>query len=174
MQDAYLNFQKKQDRKIRAATFKHGIISAVYLQSWSADVIIEGDIQTILKNVPMSSAVPYTVQKGQLCRVDMFDESNPRDSIVAYTYGISPNPNFIVTSGSASVTNNQDPIAHGLGVVPDFYWVSAVGSTGGGYDAYPPNSVKPADITNLYVHQWGSPGTLSVDWMAVVVPKKNF
>ena len=179
MQDSYLNFQKRQLNKISPATFKHGIIAAVYRQSWTADVIVEGDIQTILKNIPMSSAVPYNVQVGQLCRIDMFDETNPRDSVVAYTYGTAPFSNIlrVKTSGSGLVyvTAGGQAIPHGLGQVPDFYFLIGYGSTAGtGYVADYGSGGKPADATNIYsLAIGGNPGAINCVWAAFVILNKN-
>lgn len=78
---------KIQNQKLLPATFKRGIISKVNLETFTADVYIIGNPQTILKDIPMSSAIDSNeVQAGQRCRIDMFDESNKSDMVVAYTY----------------------------------------------------------------------------------------
>jgi hypothetical protein len=177
MQDSYLNFQKRQLGKISPATFKHGVIAAVYRQSWSADVVVEGDMQTVLKNIPMSSAVPYNVRVGQLCRIDMFDETNPKDSVVAYTYGTAPSSNIIIKSSGpqlVAVSASGQAIPHGLGQVPDFYFLMGYGATGGGYVADYGSGGNPANATNIYSLVIGQPGTVNCVWMAFVILNKNF
>jgi len=79
----------KQTQYITArATFKKGILAKVYPDTATADVTIVGSTQSILKNIPMSSAVdPSDAKIGDRCRIDMFDESNPSDSVIAYIYG---------------------------------------------------------------------------------------
>jgi hypothetical protein len=70
------------------ATFKKAVIATVHSESATADVYIVGNAQSLLKNIPLSSAVDANdVKVGDKCRVDMFDETNPDDSVVAYTYG---------------------------------------------------------------------------------------
>jgi hypothetical protein len=183
MQDSYLNFQKRQMQKISPATFKHGVITAVYRQSWSADVVVEGDVQTVLKGIPMSSAVPYNVRVGQLCRIDMFDETNPKDSVVAYTYGTAPSSVWIVKTGTAYVTSNGQAIPHGLGQKPDFYIlmgygqvISLAGVTYGGiYTADYGSGGHPADATNIYSLLSGNVVvSAQCVWAALVIPNKNF
>jgi hypothetical protein len=181
MQDSYLNFQKRQLNKISPATFKHGIIAAVYRQSWTADVIVEGDIQTILKNIPMSSAVPYNVQVGQLCRIDMFDETNPRDSVVAYTYGNAPSSNVLaVKMGTAFITGSGQGIAHGLGQVPDVYFLMGYGqyvsnntTYGGMYTADYGSGGHPADATYIYSLLSGYSVAANCVWAAFILRNKN-
>ena len=87
MLDSYLHVHRKANDRTSSASFKRGIISAIYSGSFTADIIILGNTQTILKNVSLSSAINIqTVKVGMKCRIDMFDETNPNDCVVAYVY----------------------------------------------------------------------------------------
>ena len=88
MQDPARKQFEKAFGKTIPATFKKGIIAKLNTDLGTADVIIVGSNQTVLKNLPLSSAIDiYDIRLNDKCRVDMFDESNPQDSVVAYTYG---------------------------------------------------------------------------------------
>jgi hypothetical protein len=64
-----------------------GIISAVYVQSKTADVCFTKNTQTIIRNIPLAKHIdPTTVHIGDRCKVDIFDETNPRDMAVSYIY----------------------------------------------------------------------------------------
>jgi excinuclease UvrABC helicase subunit UvrB len=80
---------QKQQKSLVNATFKKGIFSAIHTATNSADVIIVGSVQTVVKNVPLSSSlisIISTLKQGQRCKVDCFNEANPRDWVVSYTY----------------------------------------------------------------------------------------
>jgi hypothetical protein len=71
-----------------SATYKKGVIAKISLDTASADVTVVGSNQNVLKNIPFSSAIDLNdITVGDKCRIDMFDESNPSDSVIAYTYG---------------------------------------------------------------------------------------
>lgn len=79
-------FQAQQNRLVRA-TFKKGFISAVYANSMTVDVSFASNPNTIMRNIPIANTVNVTkLAAGQRCRVDMFDETNPNDCVMAYTY----------------------------------------------------------------------------------------
>lgn len=78
---------QNQNNRLMPATFKKAIITSVNVARNSANVYIVGNAQTIIKNIPLSSAIiASTVKLGSKCRVDCFDESNPSDQVVAYVY----------------------------------------------------------------------------------------
>lgn len=78
---------KKINNTITPASFKRGIVSAVYINNWTADVSIIGSTATTLKGIPISKALTAsTVQAGMKCRVDFFSENVPGDAVLAYTY----------------------------------------------------------------------------------------
>lgn len=79
-------FRKQQQRLVRS-TFKKGLINAVHTASRTVDVTFAENPQSIIKNIPVASNVSITtVVAGQRCRVDIFDETNPQDSVMAFTY----------------------------------------------------------------------------------------
>ena len=87
MLDPYLNLVSKQNNKVTPATFKKGVISAVHTNSNTADVLVVGNNDTTLKNIPVSSVIILSVADvGKRCRIDMFDETNPNDCVIAYLY----------------------------------------------------------------------------------------
>ena len=93
-------FSKQQKRLVRA-TFKKGFVSAVYVNSNTADVSFADNPNTVMRNIPVADSVdivalaaivtpshgtPYQTGKGVRCKVDIFDETNPTDCVVAFTY----------------------------------------------------------------------------------------
>jgi len=78
---------QKQQRKLVRATFKKAFISAVHVNSNTVDVSYAENPLTIVRNVPIARNVDVTLlSSGQRCRVDVFDETNPNDCVMAYTY----------------------------------------------------------------------------------------
>lgn len=74
-----------QVNKYLAVTFKKGIINRVYASS--VDVQIVGSQQAIIKGIKLAKHIDITtLNVGDRCRLDMFDESNPSDMVVAYIY----------------------------------------------------------------------------------------
>jgi hypothetical protein len=77
---------EENERRI-PVSYKKAVIINVHSDSWSADVNVVGDYQSLYRNIPLSSAIPSDVRNGDRCKVDLFDESNPNDMVVAYLYG---------------------------------------------------------------------------------------
>ena len=86
MEQNFKELSDKINKRNISESFKRGIIQKVYLDFWTADVQVVGSTQTLLKNIPLSSAVPLTVAIGDWCRLDLFDETNSSDMVVAYIY----------------------------------------------------------------------------------------
>ncbi len=121
MRESFRDTIKRQNQKLIPSTFKRGVITNVYVNMAQADVIIVGDEQTILKGIPLSSAInPKTIIAGDQCRIDMFDETNPNDMVIAYVYGRSQ-PKILTSFGSNSINNGTTSITfnHYLGFIPD-------------------------------------------------------
>lgn len=79
-------FKKQQGRLVRA-TFKKAFISAVHVNSRTVDVSYAENPLTIVRNIPIANTVTAaSLYAGQRCRVDIFDETNPNDCVMAYTY----------------------------------------------------------------------------------------
>lgn len=181
--DAFLPTTKKVNDKITPASFKRGLIVALHPQSWTADVSIIGNTQTVLKNVPLSSAInPNEIQAGDKCRIDMFDETNQNDMVVAYTYGRRPKPltnsGFItITFTSTGGVDTSQKIAHGLGSAPSMAGVSTYSygvlahvpaDTGNFFSTY----ISAVDSTYLYLTTYldfaanGTLRALPIYWFA--------
>lgn len=78
---------KEQNKKEVRATFKKAFINAIHISANTVDVYFAENPQTIIKNIPISSGVDITqIIKGSRCRVDLFDETNPQDMVLAFTY----------------------------------------------------------------------------------------
>lgn len=78
---------KQQQRKLVRSTFKKGFINAVYPNSYTVDIYYAENPQQIMRNIPVAKSVAIsTVRVQQRCRIDIFDETNPNDMVVAYTY----------------------------------------------------------------------------------------
>jgi len=80
----YNQLHKSQQRKLIPDFFKKGIISKVNTSSKTVDVYFVDNPQNIIKNVPLANGVSASI--GMRCKVDLFDESNPNDMVVAYCY----------------------------------------------------------------------------------------
>lgn len=78
---------KEQQKKLVRATFKKAYVNAVNVSARTVDVYYAENPQTIIRNIPVADTVDITtVSVGRRCRVDLFDENNPLDSVMAYTY----------------------------------------------------------------------------------------
>lgn len=78
---------KEQQKRLVRSTFKKGFINAIHSGSFTVDVYFAENTQTIIKNIPIAKSVDITtVIIGQKCRIDMFDETNPNDCVMAYVY----------------------------------------------------------------------------------------
>ena len=156
----YHEIVKRTNKKDIVDYYKKGIISVVYKNSWTADVLILGNNSTVLKNIPMSSAVPSSVMAGDRCKIDMFDESNPDDIVVAYTYGRKSKAS--ISSGSTTVLASSTAIAHNLGVVPDIVSI-IVAENNFSFFVY---QESLPDVTNLHLRASGGAG-VKVNWYAI-------
>ena len=182
MQHSVNQTYKKQNQKLLPATFKKGVIIQAYQNNWTADVYIVGNNQTILKGVPLALSIDATIlQAGMKCRLDLFDETNPSDMVVAYVYG-GGNLSIQrrVASGSANVTSGGITITHSLGVVPNLVAFIPTQSPDSTYTASvsPSGSVvvhqnievyqyNPATSTNIYLKAQSQSGNaLSGMWIA--------
>jgi hypothetical protein len=171
--DSYKGLHGKINNTITPDTFKRGIISAVHIASNTADVNILGNNASIVKNVPLSSAInPFLVQAGDKCQLWMFDATNPNDCVVTFTYGRKAFP--LVTSGMPTVTFTAGvyhAVPHNLGMVPNLYMVSPNFSytVSSGYvtniATINLSTLKPPDNINLYVISQES-GPQTFYWLA--------
>ena len=154
-----------QNDKLVRATFKKAIINALYPNTGTADVMFVQNQQTVVKGVPLAShIIPSLVMIGDRCRVDIFDEKNPNDMVVAYIYGRTMPYQRIPLYSSGSVTapgsGASFTVAHGLGVKPDIFNIS----TGDAYTVFPTS----ADAT--YIHCASTTGvgqTPTCLWFAI-------
>lgn len=81
------NTFRQQQKKLVKATFKKGFINAVNISARTVDVYYAENPQTIIRNIPVADTVNIsTVRVSKRCRIDLFDETNPLDSVMAYTY----------------------------------------------------------------------------------------
>lgn len=77
----------RQQKKLVKSTFKKGFINAVNISAKTVDVYYAENPQTIIRNIPVADTVDIsTVVIGKRCRVDLFDENNPSDCVMAFTY----------------------------------------------------------------------------------------
>jgi hypothetical protein len=78
---------KQQQKRLVKSTFKKGFVNAIHSGSNTVDVSFAENPQTIIKNIPIAKSVSIaSVIVGQRCRIDMFDETNPNDCVLAYVY----------------------------------------------------------------------------------------
>lgn len=79
-------WQQQQKRLVRA-TFKKAFISAINIGSRTVDVYFAENAQTIIRNVPVATQISMsTLVVGARCKVDVFDETNPNDMAIAYSW----------------------------------------------------------------------------------------
>lgn len=77
----------KQNNTLLPSQYKKAIITAVNAQNATVDVYYISNPQTTIHSIPLAKhIVPSTVQVGFRCRVDLFDEKNSRDCVIAYCY----------------------------------------------------------------------------------------
>lgn len=77
----------KQQKTLVPATFKKGFVLAVNVAANTIDVAFAENPNTAVRNIPLARDVSITtISVGQKCRVDVFDETNPNDMVVAYSY----------------------------------------------------------------------------------------
>lgn len=156
------NFKNLGDR-VNPAFLKKGIINKVFPECWTADVILVGSPQTILKAIPLASHIDaLSVQEGDKCKLDLFDETNPTDMVVAYIYGRKFKPILFRSDGLAlGVTELALP--HGLGRTPDFYTFITTANPDPADTAL---ESKPPDATNFFLKS--VKGTITISLIAVV------
>lgn len=88
MQVPYNQTFKDQNARLIPAGKKKAIISAVNVNQRQVDIYFINNPTTVIKGVPVSSNVNLTsASVGLVCKVDVFDETNQKDMIVAYLYG---------------------------------------------------------------------------------------
>jgi hypothetical protein len=86
---------KKQTKTLIPASQKKAVLSAINIASRRVDIYFVNNPQTIVKNIPVASSFDIqSARVGDICKIDVFDESNPRDMIVAYSYRGSTNIGF--------------------------------------------------------------------------------
>lgn len=79
---------KRQQETLVPATFKKAVISAINVQAFTADVYFSQNPSNVIRSIPLASHIDATaIMVGDRCRVDVFDETNQRDMVVAYVYG---------------------------------------------------------------------------------------
>lgn len=152
-----------QNKKLIPQTSRKAIVTATYPNNYTVDVYFIGNNQTVIRNIPIASNVDITkVAQGDRCKIDMFDETNPNDMVMAYTYGKPQKKMF--ASGSAAVATTATTIPHGLGVVPDVvvFIPRMASATGSVYES------TNADATNIYLTFSAAMGTLTVDWYVII------
>lgn len=78
---------QKQNNTLVRAVFKKGFINAINNASRTVDVYYAENPNTIIRSIPLADTINITTLKvGKRCRIDVFDETNPADSVVAFTY----------------------------------------------------------------------------------------
>lgn len=83
----YNQIFREQNKRLIRATFKKAIVNAVYPSTNTVDVYFVGNSQSIVKGIPVANNVTIAaVFPGNKCRIDVFDETNPTDMVLAYTY----------------------------------------------------------------------------------------
>ena len=162
----YQQIHEGQNKKLTPASLKKGVINAIYVSSWTADVQIIGGTSTILKNVPINLSLSLNdIKVGDRCKLDLFDETNPNDMVIAYTYGRAKFKKS--NSGSLSMAAGAvATITHGLGIIPDILSVdSSIGISGTANQVY----ISTLSDANTFKLTNASPATVIAYWYAAVL-----
>lgn len=165
---SYNSLYKQQNSKLIRATFKKAIINSINVSSNTANISIVGNSSTVIKNVPLASHILISnLVVGDKCRVDLFDETNPTDMVIAYIYGRSMPYQKTVQFNSGfniGVGVGTNKIAHGLGIVPDVSWV--IGKTTQINNSY--NVPFPTSVDATYIYFVSDPTfTGAISWGAI-------
>ena len=76
-----------QNKTLLQATFKKAVITAIQPQNNSVDVYFVENPNTIVRSIMLAAHIDLTkIAVGDKCRVDLFDEKNSLDMVVAYYY----------------------------------------------------------------------------------------
>lgn len=78
---------QKQHGKLVRSTFKKAFIISINTSPRTIDVAFVENPNTVVRNIPLARNVAISsLAVGQKCRVDIFDETNPNDMVVAYSF----------------------------------------------------------------------------------------
>ena len=87
MKVPYNTQYQQQNKKLIQASIKKAVITSVNIAARQVDLYFITNPGIVSKGVPVSSGVNLsTIAAGTRCKVDIFDETNPKDMVVAYTY----------------------------------------------------------------------------------------
>ena len=158
MEYGYNELNKKINDKNIPSSWKKGIIVKINEVTWTADVQIIGSINTVARNVPISLAVAtLDIQINDKCKLDVFDESNSNDMVIAYTYGRRPAPVATPTGFATTALTNLASVAINTALISDTDNTDDLGSSSKKWkDAYIAGTsylsgkVKLPVGTNLY------------------------
>lgn len=106
---------KKQNDKLIPSSIKKAIISAVNVAQRQCDIFYPNNPQTIVKGVSVSNSVDITsLVAGQRVKIDIFDETNPKDIVIAYAYGGGPS-NLNILGQTVVITYVSNVVLNNLG-----------------------------------------------------------
>lgn len=90
-------FYKKQNQALIEDDYKKAVISAVNPGSRQVDIYFIRNPDTVIRGVAVAAHIPVNDSIiGLRCKVDVFDEVNPKDMVVAYIYGSTTGDTFTV------------------------------------------------------------------------------
>lgn len=109
MQVPYNEMYQKQNTKLIPDTQRKAIVSSVNQGQRQVNLYFVNNPNSIVKNVSVSASIDIgSLAPGTKVKVDVFDETNPNDMVVAYAYGgtASSGSNATITYVSSVVLNN--------------------------------------------------------------------
>lgn len=87
MRVSYNEIFRDQNKNLIPDAFRKAIISNVNVKARTVDIYFVKNPETTITGVPVSSLLTVSTSMiGQRCKVDIFDEVNSKDMVVAYTY----------------------------------------------------------------------------------------
>lgn len=111
MEISYNDIFKNQNKRLIPESAKRAIISKVNIIQRQADIQLVNNPETVIKNVAVSNAVDITsLAVGDRVKIDIFDEGNTKDMVIAYSYSGKP-----VSGENATITYVSNVVLNNLG-----------------------------------------------------------
>lgn len=123
MQVPYNQIFKDQNGNLIPSSIKKAIVSSVNVTLRQANIYYINNPETVIQNVPLSNTVDATaLTPGDKVKVDIFDETNPKDIVIAYSYGGSSNATrgtLVAGTNGQVIFNDNDQYAGDTGFIYD-------------------------------------------------------
>ena len=100
---------EQQQAKLVKATHKLGVVNGINIAARTLNVAFTENPQTIVKNIPVASGINMkNITVGMQCRVDLFNETNSGNMVVAYIIGQTNTVGQINNLGTVGAASTID------------------------------------------------------------------